>query len=560
MAISKHRKYDAVIIGGGPNGLLTGAYLARAGLKVCVLEKRMEMGGGLLSEEINFGGYYHNTHAIYMPMIDYAPAIKDLQIETEHMVKFLFPEVQMCMLGGDGSATCLYKDPKRTAESFGRYSKEDAAAYLKLAEKYEGWMRDFLGPYTYVQPQGTLEIAGKMEELEMGREMFEITEMTPKDLVEEWFEHDKVRALMLNAICFWGLDPEQSGLGFLVPLYFNRSYNYRMVERGSHQLAQALIRDILKHQGTLLTVQKIDKIVVDDGQVKSVETADGDIFDADVVISSIDLHQTFLKYVGEDKLPSEFVENVKMWQWEHHSYLSAYLSVNADAPQLKAGAKDPELNKALIYVMGCESVSDYMAHIKAIDDGEVGPVMYASFPTALDPPQVRRGVPVEVQEGSKRILEKRSTCLLQQHVPYDLKKGKPWNKFSVYDKNELGKKMIRKAYEYVANYNEDDVIAFTVSTPYDVENKFSDMVRGSIKQGQYHPLQMGYNRPNPECSQHRSPIKGLYMGGACTYPGGTILLGPGFLAADAVCEDLGIKKWWGVPECVAKARAKGIPL
>jgi|GEM_PF-6968879 len=103
----------------------------------------------------------------------------------------------------------------------------------------------------------------------------------------------------------------------------------------------------------------------------------------------------------------------------------------------------------------------------------------------------------------------------------------------------------------------DDILIFTVSTPFDVKNKFSDMVRGSIKQGQYHPYQMGYNRPNPECSQHHSPIKGLYMGGACTYPGGTILLGSGFLAADAVCEDLGIKKWWGVPECVAKARAKG---
>ena len=77
-------KYDAVIIGGGPNGLLSGAYLANAGLKVCVLEKRMEMGGGLLTEEIVYAGYYHNTHAIYMPMLDYTPAIKDLRLETKH--------------------------------------------------------------------------------------------------------------------------------------------------------------------------------------------------------------------------------------------------------------------------------------------------------------------------------------------------------------------------------------------------------------------------------------------------------------------------------------------
>jgi phytoene dehydrogenase-like protein len=85
------------------------------------------------------------------------------------------------------------------------------------------------------------------------------------------------------------------------------------------------------------------------------------------------------------------------------------------------------------------------------------------------------------------------------------------------------------------------------------------MVKGSFKQGLYHPLQMGYVRPNEECSNHRSPIKGLYMGGSCTYPGGTVLLACGYLAADAVCEDLGIKKWWPEPEMIKKAREKGIP-
>ena len=96
--IIKH-KYDAVIIGGGPNGLVAGAYLARAGMKVCVLEKKMEMGGGLQSEEVNYGGIYHNTHAIFMPMMDYAPAVKDLEMKTKHRINFIVPEVQMSMLG-----------------------------------------------------------------------------------------------------------------------------------------------------------------------------------------------------------------------------------------------------------------------------------------------------------------------------------------------------------------------------------------------------------------------------------------------------------------------------
>ena len=544
--IIKH-KYDAVIIGGGPNGLVAGAYLARAGMKVCVLEKKMEMGGGLQSEEVNYGGIYHNTHAIFMPMMDYAPAVKDLEMKTKHRINFIVPEVQMSMLGSDGSAVTLYHDPEKTAASFAKFSQKDAKQYLELAKKFDEWMGDFLGPYTYVQPQSTLEIAGAMEELQMGKEMFSMTEKSPRMLVEGWFEHDRVRALMLNAICFWGLDPEQSGLGYLVPLYFNRSYNYSMVERGSHQLAQAMMRDILQHDGRLLTVQVIDKIIVENGKVKGVETVDGDVFESDIVISTIDLDQTFLKYVGEENLDPGFASSLKMWQWEHHSYLSAYVSIENPAKvELKVGAGDPDLNKALIYILGCDGVQDYMDHIKAVENGEIGPIMYASFPTVFDPMQIRR--------------EDKNTVLLQQHVPYDINNGKTWDKYSFYDKEKLGKEMIQKAWEYVANYNEDDVLATTVYTPFDIENKFVDMVRGSIKQGQYFPLQMGYMRPNMECSTHRSPVDGLYMGGACTYPGGTILLSNGFLAADAVCEDLNIKKWWGVPECVQKARDKGIPI
>ncbi len=97
-----------------------------------------------------------------------------------------------------------------------------------------------------------------------------------------------------------------------------------------------------------------------------------------------------------------------------------------------------------------------------------------------------------------------------------------------------------------------------VSTPVDTENKFADMVQGSIKQGQYHPLQMGYMRPNEHCSTHRSPIKNLYMGGSCTYPGGTVLLGGGYLAAGAVCDDSGIRRWWPEPDMVTRAREGGL--
>ncbi|RLC26461.1 MAG: hypothetical protein DRH37_11650, partial [Deltaproteobacteria bacterium] len=149
------------------------------------------------------------------------------------------------------------------------------------------------------------------------------------------------------------------------------------------------------------------------------------------------------------------------------------------------------------------------------------------------------------------------TAILQQQVPFDLKDGQSWESFKF--REEVAAKVIDKARKYFPNLTDEVIRKSYVSSPLDIEHKFNDMVKGSIKQGQYHPLQMGFMRPNFECSQHRSPIKQLYMGGACTYPGGTVLLASGYLAADAVVEDLGVEKWWPEPESVRIAREKGVP-
>ena len=97
-----------------------------------------------------------------------------------------------------------------------------------------------------------------------------------------------------------------------------------------------------------------------------------------------------------------------------------------------------------------------------------------------------------------------------------------------------------------------------VSTPVDVENKFPSMVKVGIKQGAYAPLQMGYNRPNHECSTTKTPVENLYLGGASCYPGGCVIWGPGYNAANRVAEDLGIDKWWKEPPGVTRAREMGL--
>lgn len=537
-------KFDAIIIGGGPNGLTAAAYLAKAGLKVLVLEKRFEMGGGLATEEITFSGFYHNTHAVYMMMTDYAPAYKDLELEKTYGLQHIYPPLQVVMQFKDGSYVCLYDDLEKTCRSLAHFSQKDADTYHELYLKFNNWMEDFLGPYTYVQPKGTLEIAGAMEKIEMGKEMFELTDKTPKQLVDDWFEDDHIKALMINTICFWGLDPEQSGLGYLVPLYFNRANKYRICKGGSHKLTQALIKVILQNGGKCITNQQIKRIIVENGAVRGVERNDGKIFEAKAVVSTIDTHQTFLNLVGEEDLDKVFVDGIKLWQWEHWSLLGVHLAL-LEAPKFKLAEKDPDLNRALIYIFGCETADEYVAHQEAIRRGEFHPgrIVSCSFPSVHDPSQVK--------------VAGNHTALIQQQSPYELNGGPNWD--SPMFKEEIANKLIDRIAEYAPNLTEEIIRKTYVSTPLDIENKFSDMVQGSIKQGQYHPLQMGYMRPNAECSRHRSPVEGLYLGGACTYPGGTILLGGGYLAAEAVVEDLKAEKWWPEPEMIKRAREKGIP-
>lgn len=537
--------YDVVVIGGGPNGLTAAAYLAKAGQKVVIIERRGELGGGAVTEEATcVAGCTHNVHAVYMMMADYAPAYTDLKLEEEYGLAHIYPPLQFAMPFKDGRCLCLYTDVEKTCQSIAQFSKKDAATYREMYPVWERVVKEFVAPATYVQPMDSMDQILKLQSSEVGKILLEYTEKSPLTCINETFENDQVRTLMLYITCMWGLDPEQEGVGYLIPLYLNRSTKYRMCVHGSHSLTQALNKVVLANGGNVISPAVIKRIIIDDGCAKGVELHDGTMVEANkAVISTIDTEQTFLKLVGEDNLDQEFVESVKLWQWEHWSLLGIHLALN-EPPRFKVAELNPEINRSFIYVLGYETPEDFVNHYKAVEKGELGEKIgfNCCFPSVHDPTQAPAG---------------RITGLLSAIAPYDLNgDSKNWMLYK--RKQEVAEKLIAILRQYAPNITEDMVRGAYVSTPKGVENKFLDMVKGSIKQGQYHPLQMGANRPNPECSRHRSPIKGLYMGGSCTYPGGTILLGPGYLASEAVVEDLGMEKWWKEPTIVTEAKQKGI--
>ncbi len=537
------RDYDVIIIGSGPNGLATGAYLSKAGQRVLLLEKRFEAGGGLCTEQVTIPDFYHNTHAVYMMMVDYAPVYADFHFE-ERGIHHLYPELQVAMPLRDGRALCIYRDVERTSASIARFSKRDADSYRDMQRHFDELMRNILAPQTYVPMEAAPLMAAKAELTELGRALSAYTEKTPEEIVCERFENEHVRTLMLYMACHWGLDYSQSGVSYMVPIYLNRMSNYRLAAGGSHRVSNALLKSIFEHQGQIRTSVQIKRIIVENGTAKGVELQDGTQFRASkAVVSTIDTHQTFLQYVGEDRLDQEFVDMIKIWQWEKWSLCVLHLAL-AEPPRFAATAAQPDLDQAFIYVVGYESQADLKAHWDALGAGEVpaDAGFNCCFPSVHDPYQAPPG---------------RASGLISQMAPFDVNPGGSERWLHHRYREETAERQLAVLRRYAPNVTRENVLWTYLTTPADIENKFANMVRGSYKQGAYHPLQMGFLRPNQECSQYRTPVKNLYLGGASVAPGGMVLFGPGYNCANAIAEDFGIEKWWREPQYITQAREDG---
>lgn len=535
-------KYDVVVIGAGPNGLATAAYLAKAGLKVFVVEKRLEIGGGLATEEVTRPGFKHNTHAVYHMMTEYAPIFPDFDLEKEYNLKFITPPVQQAIVFSDAKSICLYSDLEESCKSIAKFSQRDADAYREYYQFSQQAMDIFMGPSTYVNPMPSLEQVAKLERHPVTHRVDQLTGRTPQEMVEELFENERVRTFFLYLTCMWGAAYDLEGLGFLFPLMLNRASNYKLCVHGSHRIAHILGRVIYKYGGMIWGGYRVNKILVENGTACGVELENGDIIEATkAVVSSVDPHQTFLKFIDEKHLDPDFVNRVQEFKWEEESLFVTHLALN-EAPNFTAAQTNPDVNKAMMYVVGYDNTEELINHYEAIRRGELAkPAYNACFPSVHDPNQAPPG---------------KHTCLLSEAAPFELRNGgaEEWYKI----RKEHAQECIDVLTKYAPNINKNTIIDTYCTSPLDIENKFPDMVRGSIKQGMYFPLQMGSMRPNEYCSDHSTPVNNLYICGASSYPGGTAHFGPGYCAANTIAENLGIEKWWPELKSVKDAKALGL--
>ncbi|MFN8628526.1 MAG: NAD(P)/FAD-dependent oxidoreductase [Candidatus Binatia bacterium] len=496
--------YDAIVIGGGPNGLICAAYLARAGHRVLLLERRHETGGGLNTDE--YHGFRLNLHAIYHLMNERIPAHRDLDLPSLGL-RYVYPAIPVAFPFRDGRALLFSRNLDETVASISTLSAADGAAFRRMWDEFQPMLEQYLIPMTYELPAGALDQLTEFDKTAVGRRLAEISDLTFVELLDNYgFTDPRVRMALLAFPAMWGLHLD-APLGFLFPLYLCRMLAAGLVKGGSHRLSSAILRSFIRNGGTVRDACEVTRIVTENGAAVGVAVAGGRRFDARAVISTLNPEQTFVQLIGEPLLPAELRDQVRTWQWEERTLFGLHLGIRGG---LRFTHPDRRVDEAMIVCCGLETEDELHAHLRRIDAGAERDChwLHVTVPSRFDATMAAPGHHVIRAEAVVR---------------YDT----AWRGRA----KAFGDSCLRLLRQYA---NLDAIVLRREYTPLDIEEKLTTMKRGSFKHGAYSTLQLGYLRPNELCSCSATPIPGLFVGGASMYPGGMILGGPGFLAAGVV--------------------------
>jgi phytoene dehydrogenase-like protein len=523
-------KYDVIVIGGGHNGLTNAAYLARAGKKVLVLERRHVLGGAAVTEEI-FPGFKFSVCSYVVSLLR-PEIIRDLDL----------PRHGLEILPLDGTFTPIpsgdylwrVNDHGKTHREIARHSKVDAEAYDEFGKAMQAMCR-FVKPILSMVPPdpSTLNPRELMKLLFLGKRFqglasedkynqVQLMTMSAIDFLDQWFETDVLKATMsASGIIGTFLGVRSPGTAYVLLHHYMgeidgafRSWGFA---RGGTGAISNAIADAAREAGAeIRTEAPIARIIVQGNRAQGVVLQNGDEIYADVISSSVDPRLTFIKFIEESALPTEFLEDVRRYKFRGSS---GKVNIALDAlPDFKC------LPGPGAHLRGAISISPSVEYMeRAYDDAKYGnfsrhPYIDMVIPSLTDP---------SVAPPGKHVM----SCFVQ-YAPYKLRAGLNWD-----DQREaFGNAVIDTIAEYAPNFK-NIILNKQVLTPLDLERDFG-LSEGNIFQGELSLEQLFFLRPVPGYAQFRTPIKNLYMCGSATHPGGGIMGAPGRLAALEILKDV----------------------
>ncbi len=520
-------KYDVIVIGGGHNGLVNAAYLARAGQRVLVLERRHVLGGAAVTEEV-FPGFKFSVCSYVVSLLR-PEIIRELDLPRHGLEILPLDGTFTPMPNGD--YLWRVNDHAKTRREIARHSRLDAEAYDEYGKAMVE-MAHFVKPIMNMTPPdpASLNPKGLMELLTMGRRFQKLSSddkynqvqlmtMSAVDFLDQWFETDVLKATMsASGIIGTFLGVRSPGTAYVLLHHYmgeiDGAFRSWGLSRGGTGAISDSIANAAREAGAEIRTQApIAKIILKNGEAKGVVLENGDEIYADLISSSVDPRLTFMKMIGEEHLPADFVEDIKRYKFRGSS---GKVNLALDAlPDFKA------LPGAGPHLRGAVSISPSVEYMeRAYDDAKYGrysrrPYIDMVIPTLTDP---------SVAPPGKHVM----SCFVQ-YAPYNLKGN--WDD----EREAFGDTVIDTIAEHAPNIK-DIILHRQVLTPLDLEREFG-LSEGNIFQGELTLEQLFFLRPAPGWAQYRSPIKNLYMCGSATHPGGGIMGASGRNAAMTILKD-----------------------
>lgn len=524
MSKALERTYDGVIIGAGHHGLILGAYLARAGLKILLVERRLTYGGGLCTREVTLPGFYHNLHSINHFHISEAPWFKDLGLDER--VTYITPRYEFGQAHGDGSALVLGRDLEESVANIARFSRKDADTFRDWNRKAEKITAEIFLPERYAEPLPQVEREALLSQTALGREFLAISRRQPLDVVRELFENEHVRLLFLFKVSLFGtwlVDTmsKTSPMGSVIRA-FDLESGYQLCQGGSFNLARGLMETFIAAGGTYAPQVNIERIVIENGKATGIALTDGRTVRAkQFIASTLDVHQTFETLVGREQLPATFLKKLDGFQYTAWSLFGLHLALN-ESPRFAAEKFDPNINRALKWSVGAETMEDLFAAHQDVMAGRVPKIVqFGSGPLSLiDPTQAPPG---------------KHTTYCWHVMPLDPDTGQNYESF----KEEFADKIVECFARYCPNMSSKNILGRCIYTGREYVQEMINMRGGDIFMGAFNAEQVMYNHFG-----YRSPIPNLYNAGSAGHPGGAISGGAGYISAGIISEDLGLKPWW----------------